>query len=117
VGEWVTPVRSTKAELAFPVTRPVQDDEPFRSTVRDAVSVSNCGLCHIDEEAHPTIAGAFVSDALRPAPVYEVSLVDVQRARAACDWGDPPECAMLRSLLDYGPVRQGSFNGSVRPGF
>jgi hypothetical protein len=78
---------------------------------------SNCGLCHVSEESHPTIVGAFVSDALRPAPVYEVSLAEVQRSRRACDRVEAPECTMLRALFDYGPVLQGSFNESVRAGF
>lgn len=61
---------------------------------------------------------SWLSGVRRTAPrVYEVSLVDVQRSCAACDWGDAPECTMLRALLDYGPVSQGSFNGSVRAGF
>lgn len=58
LGEWVTPLRSTEAELAFPTTRPVQDGDPYLSAGRDAVSVSNCGLCHVSEEKHPTIVGA-----------------------------------------------------------
>ena len=117
-GEYVGPVRSTKAELAFPLTRPVDHGAPYRDRP-DERTVSLCGVCHTSQEPHPTIPGAFISDALRPAHYYEMTLADVQKARATCDTEQSitPRCEMLRALFDYGEVREGAFNTGIKRGF
>lgn len=117
-GEYVGPVRSTKAELRFPLERPVDHGAPYRDPPNER-TVSFCGLCHTSQEPHPTIPGAFISDALRPAHYYELTLVDVQKARASCDTEQSitPRCEMLRALFDYGEVRQGAFSKDIKRGF
>jgi hypothetical protein len=117
-GEWTTPLRSTKAELAFPLTRPVSHEAPYQDR-GDEQSVSLCGLCHTGQEAHPSIPGALVSLALRPARYYEMTIADVRAVRDACEAppSDTPRCQMLRALFDYGEVRQGKFDDEVVQGF
>jgi len=117
-GEYVTPLRSTKGELAFPLTRPVAHDQPYQDPP-DEQTVTLCGLCHTGQTPHPTITGAFVSDALRPARTYEMTLADVQKVRADCDTlqSNTPRCEMLRALFDYGEVKQGAFDEAIKQGF
>lgn len=117
-GEYVSPVRSTKAELAFPVTRPVDQGAPYRDPPNER-TVSLCGVCHTSQEPHPTIPGAFTSDALRPAHNLEMTVVEAQSARARCDTEQvtTPPCELLRALFDYGEVRQGAFDPAIKRGF
>jgi hypothetical protein len=117
LGEWVTPQRTLKGELRFPVSLPVASDEPYEGLVDVGQQVSSCGFCHRSEEAHPTIAGAFVSDALQPAQLNELSLADLHMIHAECKVSDGPHCWLLRALFDYGEVRQGAFASEVRRGF
>jgi hypothetical protein len=117
-GEWVTPLRTLKGELAFPVARPVGEDAPYHVLYMDQ-AVTTCGFCHANEEPHPTIPSAFVSDALRPAPRHELKLSELLKVRRACDdqAGSGPHCALLRALFDHGEVRQGAFEEQVMEGF
>lgn len=116
-GEWVTPLRSTKGELAFPVSRPVADDAPYLRVAGEDGTPSQCGFCHPSQVHHPTIDHAFVSDALRVARYYEQPVDELRRVREACDLEDAPQCELLRALFDHGEVRQGAFDPAVRMGF
>lgn len=124
LGEWVTPTRTLKGELRFPLSRPVAGHAPYDNLVDPGQSVTSCGFCHPSEEAHATIPGAFVSDALQPAGLNELALDDVEAIHAACEQarvGDAktpgPHCWLLHALFDYGKVRQGLFGNEVRRGF
>jgi hypothetical protein len=114
-GEWVTPLRTLKGELRWPITRPLAVERPYEGLVEPGQTVSSCGFCHNAEDAHPTIPGAFVSDALAPARLNELAIDDVRAIRASCS--DEPYCAILRALFDYGQVQQGAFADDVRSGF
>lgn len=114
-GQWVTETRTLKAEIRYPIARPLAREAPYQGLVDVGQTVSSCGFCHNQEEPHPTIAGAFVSDALAPAGLFELSVADVRAIRAGCT--DEPYCAILRALFDYGDVRQGTFPAEVRRGF
>ncbi|HEX5656416.1 MAG TPA: hypothetical protein VFX59_04440 [Polyangiales bacterium] len=114
-GEWVTPLRTLKGELRWPITRPLASERPYQGLVDPGQTVSSCGFCHNGEQAHPTIPGAFVSDALAPGGLNELAIADVRAIRASCR--DEPYCAILRALFDYGEVKQGSFADGVRRGF
>jgi hypothetical protein len=115
LGQWLTPTRTLKGELRYPITRPLTSESPFQGLIDPGQTLSSCGFCHGGEQAHPTIPGAFVSDALAPAEQYELAIDDVRAIRAACT--DEPYCAVLRALFDYGAVRQGAFADEVRRGF
>ncbi len=109
-GEWSEPQRTLKGELEFPVLRPLSEDAPYERPFL-AEWGSKCGYCHSNETPHPSIANAFVSDIVYPSARAEVSLASLQEIRAACEapQGKGPHCTLLRALLDYGEVRQGSF--------
>ncbi|HEY6877781.1 MAG TPA: hypothetical protein VI299_07165, partial [Polyangiales bacterium] len=113
-----------KGELRFPLSRPVTDRAAYDHLVDPGQAVSSCGFCHPSEEAHATIPGAFVSDALQPAGLNVLALEDVHEIHTACehalvgDAGPPaPHCWLLHALFDYGEVREGQFDDGVRRGF
>lgn len=114
-GQWVTPTRTLKGEIRFPVTRPLAPDEPYRTVINPSFSVSTCGFCHDDEQTHGTVPGAFVSDALAPAAWAELKLDELRAIRARCS--DEPYCSILRALFDHGEVKQGAFADGVTEGF
>lgn len=120
-GEWVTPRRTIKGELEFPVRHQVDVDEPFlrEGGQGKEEGPSACGLCHSAQEAHPTIDGAFVSDALRPVRYSEMTLAELRATRASCTGAalDTDRCRLLRAIFDYGEVRQGAFDEAVKEGF
>jgi hypothetical protein len=120
-GQWVTPLRSLKAELEFPLARPISDQAPYERVLSPDHATTVCRLCHSNETAHETIPGAFVSDALSVATYYDLPLDDLRAVRDGCtrssgSAGDA-RCDILRALLDYGEVRQGAFDPAVRQGF
>jgi hypothetical protein len=114
-GEWMTPTRTLKAELRWPLTRPIAASVPYEGLVDPGQTVSSCGFCHTNEAPHPTIADAFVSDALAPGGLNELAIRDLRDIRARCS--DEPYCAILKALFDYGEVKQGAFASEVRRGF
>ncbi|MET0287918.1 MAG: hypothetical protein ABW352_25740 [Polyangiales bacterium] len=114
-GQWITPLRTLKAEIRWPITRPLASGVPYQGLVDPGQTISSCGFCHNGEEEHPTIPGAFVSDALAPGGLNELAVADLREVRAACT--DESHCAILRALFDYGEVRQGAFDEQVRRGF
>jgi hypothetical protein len=114
-GQWVTPTRTLKGEIRWPVMRPVAPERPYQGLVDPGQTVSSCGFCHQSEEAHATIPGAFVSAALAPGGLNELAIEDVRAIRASCS--HEPYCAILRALFDYGPVHQGAFADDVQRGF
>jgi hypothetical protein len=120
-GQWVTPLRSLKAELAFPLVRPLADDAPYKRVLAPDHATTVCRLCHSNETAHETIPNAFVSDALRVATYYDLPIDEVRTLRESCTRRSGEvagaRCDLLRALLDYGEVRQGAFDETIRQGF
>ncbi|MBL8921386.1 MAG: hypothetical protein JNJ54_21180 [Myxococcaceae bacterium] len=112
LGELVTSSRTLKAELKFPVTRPVTRDDAYAHL--DYVPASTtCGLCHSGEERHPAHALARVSLALRP-PARTV--MPLSRARALSEACDPTaqreRCLAFASVFGFGEVVEGVFPSS-----
>jgi hypothetical protein len=116
-GEWFDERNTIKAELRFPLARPVAQELPYHDLVSEGQTVSSCGFCHRNEQAHPSIDGAFVSDALRPAPLNELALDDLRAIRIGCELAEGPHCEMLRALFDYGEVQPGAFDRGLTAGF
>jgi hypothetical protein len=116
MGQLVGPDRSLKAEVAFPVTRPLTAEDPY-ARVREGPGTT-CRFCHRDEIRADDIgyAEAFVTGALRPADRDRVPLGEVLRERQLCAGGPEPadeRCAMLRALFDHGEVVPGEFPTTV----
>lgn len=113
-GEWVTPTRTLKGELAVPVQPPLDADAPF-AHVRLGSPATTCGMCHTVEEAHPTLPGAWVSDALRPTVGSEVTADGLRVLHDDCvDRGDEGRrCTLLHALFDFGEVVDGAFDPAI----
>lgn len=111
-GEFVAADRTLKAELATPITAPVQHADPYRSPLSTAASAATdrrtvCRTCHAHEERAQQIpfAEAFHSLALRPAPSTLMPLARLRAERDACpDEDRESRCTMLRALFDHGEV-------------
>jgi hypothetical protein len=104
-----TPLRSIKAEMAFPMTAPVPLAEPY-----DRIRNGNgtvCGGCHHDEAPAPevTVTNAFESGVFKPRPEDIVPLPEIEEQRRTCDpKQEPYRCAMFDALLDHGAIAPGA---------
>jgi hypothetical protein len=110
LAEYPTPLRSIKAEIAFPVTAPVPPAEPYERIRAGTGTV--CGGCHRDERPAPsvTVATAFESGVFKPRPEDLVPLPSVREHQAACDPKvEPFRCAVFEALLGHGAVHEGQF--------
>ena len=109
-GELMTPSRTLKGELEFPVTGPLALDAPF-TRVRMGADQTNCALCHRGESPYPAIEGSFVSTAFRPEPGNLIPLSEFRQQLAICDPVIAPDrCALWVALLGLGPTQQGAFS-------
>lgn len=114
LGEWVTPTRTLKGELVLPVTAPLAQDAPFEK-VRQTQFQTVCAVCHRNEAAHDTIAGAFVSAAYKPKRGSFVPLGELEAAHRACVAAADasPRCEMFHAVFDFGAVTEGAFAPEV----
>jgi hypothetical protein len=115
LAEYTTPVRSIKAQLAFPVIAPVQPGDPYDSVHTGAGTV--CGGCHGSEQAAAqiTAAQAFESNVLQPLSTDVVPLPQMQADMKTCDpQQEPDRCAILNALFSRGEVRTGAFSPDAR---
>lgn len=113
LGQWVSEERTIKGEIAFPIDAAIPESEPF-DELMFSDSMTKCAFCHRNESEHPTIAGAFVSEALQIDYGKEVLLEDLLSIYANCDPDkETQRCERLRALLDTGEVRQGAFDEQV----
>jgi hypothetical protein len=112
LGELVTSSRTLKAELKFPLTKPVSRDDAYAHL--DYVPASTtCGLCHSQEERHPAHDLARVSLALRPPARTLMPLSTARALAAACDRETQRErCLAWASVFGFGEVVEGAFPSS-----
>lgn len=114
LGEWVSPTRSLKGELALPLTAPVDERAALRRVEYPGVGTS-CGLCHREESPHAGLDGGYDSLAFRPNPGLDVPLAALDAEHQACIAADEASarCELLHALFDLGGVRQGAFSKDV----
>lgn len=119
-GEWVTPTRTLKGEIGFPVQAPLAPGAAFEKILfgndRDRTA---CATCHRYEERSPTVAGGFVSAAYKPEPGTFVTVAELRRLHDACiDSSEAsPRCEMFHAVFDFGEVLQGAFASEVETFF
>jgi len=107
--------RSTKGELHFPITEPVQASAPYDRVLFDGGTV--CRTCHGREErvVDMTFASVYSSDAFRPNPNYQVKLDFLAQEAQACDFANQPaRCEMLSAIFDGGPVHDAEFPETMK---
>jgi hypothetical protein len=108
LAEYPTPLRSIKAEMAFPMTAPISLAEPY-DRIRNATGTV-CGGCHRDEEPAPevTVTRGFESGVFKPRPEEVVPVPEMQMQDRSCDPKQEPfRCAIFNALFDHGAVLQG----------
>jgi hypothetical protein len=108
LAEYPAPLRSIKAEMAFPLQAPVPLAEPFDRILSGSGTV--CGGCHRSEEPAPELAGvrAFTSGVFKPRPQDVVTVPEMQDQQRSCDaQAEPYRCAMFDAVFQHGPVLQG----------
>ncbi len=113
-GEFVTPTRTLKGEIAFPVMAELGPAAPY-SSIKSGTGTT-CRFCHREEERALTIpfADAFISGAFRPDWRSRVELADLRNERVMCDpVAEPDRCALLRAFFDHGPVEPREFPPGV----
>ena len=109
-GERRSDYTSTKGELLFPVTDPIDRAAPFEKI--DRGDKSSCAFCHLGETVDTSVAftRAYVSQIVNP-PVH--TIVD----REYLDWAwedcdpeqEPDRCDMFDSIFANGEVFDANF--------
>lgn len=113
-GEWVTPTRTLKGEVALPRDGGALELEPFERVLHQP-GMTTCALCHRTEERSATVDGGYVSAAYQPERGTEVPLATVRGLRDACvaAGDESPRCELYRAVFDVGEVTQGAFGKDV----
>ncbi len=113
-GEWTTTTRTLKGEVALPIVAPLAPEAPFARVARGN-GQTVCGVCHRGEEAHPSIANAYVSAAFKPELGTFVTVTALKKIHDVCVVeNDPSErCTMFHALFDFGEVKAGAFAPDV----
>jgi hypothetical protein len=113
-GQWVTPTRTLKGELAVPVDAPLASDAAFRH-VLFSQPATTCALCHRAEAPHDGLPGAYVSTAYQPESRSLVSVKELSALHDECTAStDPsPRCELFHALFDFGIITQGAFAPQV----
>lgn len=112
LGEWTGSTSTIKGEVALPVTTPLAPDAPFKRILQ-GTDRTVCATCHQREERHPTIANAFISDALRPTNV--VTIEELEELHTLCTNAGTvsSRCDFIHALFDFGEITQGAFSPAV----
>ncbi len=99
VSEIVSATRAVKAEIGFPIRKPLTDFQPFRRA-QLADQATTCSVCHRGEvqagEGFPI--GAFESEMIRPIPRLDVDLDSLKSLAQNCtsqDLGGQLRCEIL----------------------
>ncbi|MEM6990353.1 MAG: hypothetical protein AAF721_07650 [Myxococcota bacterium] len=111
-GQFVTPRRSIKGELAFPLTQPVTVATAL-DRVRNAEhpEITSCFVCHDRERDEPTVPGGRSSLSIRPHPKTLVDVTTLRDESQRCDpSAEPARCRWLRSIVGHGAVEHRPFD-------
>jgi hypothetical protein len=111
-GQFVTPRRSVKGELEFPLSTPASATDPLeRVRNEEFPRITTCFVCHDREQDEPSVPRGRSSLALRPHPS---TLVNVDALRGELDHCDetaePDRCRWLHAVFDHGPVEHRPFD-------
>jgi hypothetical protein len=114
-GQFVSPRRSIKAEIEFPLTHSISPTEPYDRVRNDRhPEITSCLVCHDDERDEPSIPHARSSLAVRPHPNTLVDIGSLATEREQCNWDEEPQrCVYLDALLGRGKVEYRAFDASL----
>jgi hypothetical protein len=115
LSEYTAPLRSIKAEMAFPLRDEVLPSVPYdRVRYGDGTT---CGGCHGPEDPLAGIgfARAYESDLIRPRTQEIVSLDYLKEQTATCDRDrETYRCDMLTAVFGHGDIDQRTFPPQAR---
>jgi hypothetical protein len=108
------PGRTIKAEVAFPLTKDVNERSLF-DRVQVTPRTTKCGACHVgeDHEDYPGFPlGVFASDVLEPFDMDVVTIDSIKAEHASCDaTSEEYRCGLLAAIFDHGDVVSGALRG------
>lgn len=111
----VSPNRSVKGELEFPLLKALDSDEMDRRLNPDEFG-NVCGGCHRPEVAFNDefYVNAFESSVLEPDVGLNASLATVQGLWESCDSErEPLRCGLFNAIFEHGSVRAEDFSDAV----
>ncbi len=111
-GETISPGRSVKGELAFPLTASLTDDAPYtRIRNPEHGDITTCFVCHDSERDEEGFPNGRSSLALRPRTKSLVPIESLQTEFQSCDYEkEPKRCAMLQAVVAWGPLEHHPFD-------
>lgn len=114
-GQFVSPRRSIKGELEFPLTEPATVDAALdRVRNPEHPGITSCFVCHDDERDEPSVPGGRSSLALRPHPQTLVPVETLPTELQRCDAAREPErCRWLHAIVDHGPLQHRPFDETL----
>ncbi|MCA9635961.1 MAG: hypothetical protein KC420_08030 [Myxococcales bacterium] len=115
LGQFVTPRRSVKAEIAFPLEAPTTTAAALeRVRNPEHPRITSCFVCHDREVDEPSVPGGRSSLALRPRKGTLVDLAGLRAEHERCDReAEPARCAWLAALFAHGPVEHRAFDAEL----
>jgi len=114
-SQFITPRRSVKAELLFPLEAPATVETALdRVRNPEHPNITSCFVCHDNERDEPTIPGSRSSLALRPRPSSLVDVNTLLREHETCDQStEPDRCRWLEALVSHGPIEHRPFDEAL----
>jgi hypothetical protein len=115
MGLLISPTRSIKSEIQFPVESPLPPEAPY-ARIRVGTT-STCAGCHPHETAVTTGGGIEVLESaiLRPLATEEVALGVAQAEHLSCDPAlEPQRCEMLAAVFAHGDLLPASLPASAQ---
>jgi len=114
-GHFVTPTRTIKAELQFPLSAPTSAQAALdRVRNPEHPRITRCLVCHEREQDEPSRPGAISSLALRPRAPTLVDLASLRAEHQRCDREtEPDRCRWLDALFTHGPVEHRPFDPAL----
>jgi cytochrome c553 len=115
-SQFITPKRSVKAELQFPLEAPATVAAALQRVRNpEHPRITSCFVCHDRERDEPTIPGGRSSLALRPSTESLVGIDALQREHETCDdSAEPDRCRWLEALVSHGPLVHRPFDQTLR---
>ncbi|MBL4686120.1 MAG: hypothetical protein JKY37_16120 [Nannocystaceae bacterium] len=114
-GQFVSPRRSVKAELEFPLSAPASTAAALQR-VRNVEypRITRCFVCHDSERDESTIPGGRSSLVIRPRPSTLVDIVSLVEQHERCDpKTEPARCRWLEAIASHGPIEHRPFDASL----
>jgi hypothetical protein len=114
-GQFVTPHRSVKGEIEFPLAEPITTAAALQRVRNEEYPrITTCFVCHDAEEDEPAVPGGRSSLAIRPRPSQLVDITTLTAEQQRCDRAtEPARCRYLDAVVSHGPLEHRPFDESL----